>query len=83
VDGNTQFDALAAFAQGLHAMHVAANQARRDRRNARRRARYVPAAKRPAPAPAPAADLDEPEWEPTCRCYIVAPCTFCETRAEH
>lgn len=86
MNGEQEFDGIVALARGLHqavlagrAAKTAAREATRDRRNARRRARYVPKAQRPA---APPVDVDEQDWEPTCRCYIAAPCTFCETGGE-
>jgi hypothetical protein len=76
--GEQEFDALAGFAQGLYGLMVAAGQAKREQRNARRRARYIPRARRPS-EPKPAAvplELDD-EPEQVCTCYRSAPCWYC------
>jgi hypothetical protein len=58
---------------------AAKRQATKDARNARRRARYR-ANPRPAKARVPVVvDDGEDAFEAACRCYIVAPCVFCES----
>lgn len=63
------------------AQRAAARQAQQDARNARRRARYAAAPKRPTPTPPadPYGDGHEPLG---CLCHVAAPCGHCENLSE-
>lgn len=63
----------------LVAKHRAAErQAAREARNAKRRAAHARRPKLPKPEPLPVSTAEE-DWEPFCRCHVVAPCSFCES----
>lgn len=70
------FEAARQLGEIVSAHRAAVRQATRDARNARRRARYAAAPPKPRPVVTPIADED---YEPFCRCYVVAPCSFCES----
>jgi len=81
------FDAAAALGRKISANRAAAQQATKDKRNARRRARYATTKHMPQPAKeAPTLPGDEwgseEDWEPFCTCYRSAPCHHCATSTD-
>ncbi|GGM52797.1 hypothetical protein ACFFX1_55345 [Dactylosporangium sucinum] len=68
------WEAARQLGEAIAQQRAAERQAKKDARNARRRAAY---ARRPKVVE-PVSTAEE-DWEPFCRCHVVAPCSFCES----
>jgi len=74
---DAMFDAFRQLGETISAQRAEQRQKARDARNARRRARYR--ANPPAPRRPVVVDDNQDDWEPGCRCAVMAmpPCAWC------
>lgn len=81
MNGEQTFDAAAGIGKLIADNYAAERQAKKDRRNAAARRRYR-ARPRPARQRASGPGAEPDLVEVGCRCFVMAPCTFCESGGE-